>query len=75
MKLEVTYENTRFSEVAIRNTIAKFDELFKTPHNLNVQHSTFRIVKDDQTWDFDKEDEFFAHYSDCDMATYRRQIA
>ena len=74
MTLEMTYRSTRFSEVAIRNAVAKFDELFKTPLNLSVRHRTLSVTNDNQTWSFDNEDSFFTNYSDCDRAIYRRMI-
>ena len=75
MTLEKTYESTRFSEVAIRSAVAKFDELFKNRQNLDVQHRRLVMAKGNQTWRFDKEDDFFTHYSDCDSATYHREIS
>ena len=75
MELETTYSRTRFSEAAIRNTLAKFDEVFNTQRNLGVQNTILSVTKGNQTWEFDDEDEFFTYYSDYDHAIYRRWIA
>ena len=74
LKLETTYTRTRFSEEAIRNTLAKFDEVFKAPHSLEAWNPLLSVTKDNQTWKFDKEDEFFTDYSGCDVAFFSREI-
>lgn len=75
MELITTYSRTRFSEAAIRNTLAEFDEIFNTQRNLYVQNTLLSVTKGNQTWKFDDDDEFFTYYSDCDHAIYRRWIA
>ena len=75
LELITTYSRTRFSEAAIRNTLAEFDEIFNTQRNLYVQNTLLSVTKGNQTWEFDDEDEFFTYYSDCDHAIYRRWIA
>ena len=74
LQLETTYRSIRFSEEAIRNTLGKFDEIFKTQCSLDVSDRILSVTKDDQKWTLDDQDEFFAHYADCDYAVFNRRI-
>ena len=74
LKLETTYRRIRFSEDAIRNTLGKFDEIFKTQYSLDVRSPNLSVTKANQTWTLDGEDEFFTHYADCDHAVFNRRI-
>ena len=75
MKHQRIFERTRFSEVAIRETVTKFDELFRTRPNLKVRQESLTTEHGNSRWEFDNEDEFFAIYSNADIAHYRRRVA
>ena len=74
LKLKTKYERTRFSETAIRKTVAKFDELFRTPQNLCVHHVLLTVTLDNEEWSFDNEDDFFATYPSGSFAHFKRVI-
>ena len=74
LELDTTYRGIRFSEEAIRNTLGKFDEIFKTQDSMDVSHHRLSVTKDDQTWTLDDEDEFLTHYADWDDAVFYRRI-
>ena len=74
MRLERNYKRTRFSEVAIRKAVAKFDELFRIPQSCGVRHGLLSVTRDNDTWSFDNEDDFFAIYPNSDAASYVRRV-
>ena len=74
MRLQKTFYSTCFSDKAVLDTVAEFDNQFLTPsehiarvRNLWVQHGN-------EVWTFDRETDFFAALPDCGSAQYSRYI-
>ena len=74
MRLERKYARVRFSEAAIRDAGTVFDETFGKPRNLEARTTRLVVDQGEDSWTFDREDEFFAAYPDVDSAVYRRGL-
>lgn len=75
MKLERKYPRVRFSEAAIRQAVAKFDETLGGSQDIHVWNMFLDVEHGDDKWSFGKEEEFFAAYADADSALYHRVLS
>ena len=75
MKLQKRYVRTRFSEAAIRDAVAKFDELFRTDRSQKIRMSHLSARSGNEIWTVDNEDDFFVHFSTAESADYTRYIS